>query len=259
MTRGSGPPSFLVALMTVVLLFALTGYQVTSETAATRFLGRLGAALIEIDRWLPAHREDIELLARDRPDAAVRVTGLPLNLTLPASQVLEAEDEEELRGLLVRVMGRALYHQGSGAIRDERGDTTLAFNEPLRWSIAMLGNSMHNFWKAALPIAFLVLLIPIAGVLLAGRSPLGPVAFGSGIAAMLSLGTWLVAHGLSGGFTGAVDIETMMVIRDSAWLGLRNSLSICVAATALLVLITALTRERRDERSWPAVPELPPE
>src|SRR6202008_3160436 len=59
--------SFFITLLTIVFLFSLTGFQVTSEPAATRLLGRIGASLIEIDRWFPAHQEELQLRAEDRP------------------------------------------------------------------------------------------------------------------------------------------------------------------------------------------------
>jgi hypothetical protein len=246
--------------MTVIVLFTLTGYQVTSETAATRLLGRLGAALIELDRWLPAHREDIELLARDRPEASVRVNDLPLAVTLPSVEVLKVTEEEQLRDLMLRVMGETLYDEGSDAFRDEQGNRrSLALDEPMRWSVALLQSSTHSFWRAALPITFLVLLVPAAGVLLAGRSPLAPVAIGAGIGAAASLTTYVFAGFLSNAFDSPVDREAMLILHDGAWIGLRDCLAVAVTSVCVLSIVSMLSRPRYVERAWPASTSTPPD
>jgi hypothetical protein len=230
----------------------LAGYQVTSETAATRLLGRLGAALIELERWLPAHAEDLDLLARDRPDATVHVNDLPLSVVLPSSQVVDA-DQEELRQLMTRAMGRTLYDRGTGAFQDEQGaPRSLSIGEPVRWTVELLSSGAHRFWQAALLITALVLLVPAAGVMLAGRTPLTPIAIGAGLAAAASAAAWAIAGTAGGFFDSPVDKETMLILRDGAWIGLRNSLAVTAIAASLLVVISMVTRQRVEERTWPA-------
>src|SRR3990170_9002882 len=167
--RG-GAANFLAVLTTAVALFALAGYQVTGETAATRLLGRLGAALIEIDRWLPAHREDIDLLARDRPEGSVRLADLPIEVTLPASAVIDAE-AAALRERIVAAMGEALYRDGRDAFVGEDGDANLAVDEPVRWTASLLSRGAHGFWQAALALSLLALVAVVASFLMGGRPP----------------------------------------------------------------------------------------
>jgi hypothetical protein len=251
-----GPAGVLTVVMTAVVLFTLTGYQVTSETAATRLLGRLGAALIEIDRWLPEHREDIVLLARDRPDASVRPNDLPIDVVLSSAEVLSAEDDAALRRLMLRVMGETLYGQGPGAFRGPEGEPrSLGIDEPLRWSVMLLESSAHGFWRAVLPIGLLLWLAPVAGVLLAGRLPFRQIALGAGVAAAASLAWWALMEATSGLFSGAVDRETILILRDGAWLGLRNSIAVGVAAVGIVALIGIMGRPRLEARPWqPALP-----
>ena len=78
-------PFSLVTLFTIVFLFSLTGFQITSQTAATRLLGRIGASLIEVDRWLPMHQEELQLRADDRPTGAVPLSNVPIDAEIPSS------------------------------------------------------------------------------------------------------------------------------------------------------------------------------
>ncbi|MPZ48959.1 MAG: hypothetical protein GEU75_06560 [Dehalococcoidia bacterium] len=249
--RSAGPPAILTVILTVLALFTLTGYQVTTETAASRLLGRLGASLIELDRWLPEHREDIELQARDRPEATVRPGDLPIELVLPSAAVLEAIDAQALDTLLLDTIGHTLYTRSTGAFRNDEGERqALGIDEPVRWTVQALDEGRHSFWRAALPITLLVLLAPVAGVLLAGRSPLTPIAIGAGISAALCLAAWFLTQTLAGFFDAAVDKETMLILRDGAWIGLRNSLAVTVTAAALTFLLSTLLRPRARRHVW---------
>jgi len=227
----------LAALLSALALFALAGYQVTSETAATRLLGRLGAALVEIDRWLPAHREDIDLLARDRPQGVARLADLPVEVTLPASAVIDADDAT-LRERIVAAMGEALYRDGRDAFVGEDGDANLAVDEPVRWTASLLSRGAHGFWQAALALSLLALVAVVASFLMGGRSPLLPLIFGAGAGAAASFAAWLLAQAGNAALDSAVDREIMLILRDGAWIGLRDCLAVAVAGVAVRVLLT---------------------
>jgi len=238
----------LVAILTIVTLVALTGYQVTSETSAVRLLGRLGAALIELDRWLPAHRDDIELLARDRPNQPLVLAELPIDVAIPASAALDAP-MPVLRATIVEAMGRRLYEHGAGAIQDEEGESHLGITEPLRWAVDALDESAHGFWQLLLIIAGLTLLAVLAGHAWMRQSPLPGLAVGSAIAALLALMAWLAVTAIGSSLHGAIDEEIARVARDGVWLGLRNSLA--ATAIGLGALYAAHTlMGRRPEESW---------
>ena len=240
----------LVALLTIATLVSLTGYQVTSETSAVRLLGRLGAALIEIDRWLPAHRDDIELLARDRPNEPLALSGLPIEVAIPASAALDATPVIE--ATITEAMGRKLYEDGYGAIQDEQGATHLGLTEPLRWAIDSLDSSAHGMWRIAAAITALSLLAICLAHLWTRQSPLPGLAAGSAIAAVLALVTWLAVTALDSSVSGAIDEEIAKVARDGVWIGLRNSLAATAIGLGALYVYNSLVgpRHEGDWEEW---------
>lgn len=246
--RGSAA-GLITAILTAVVLFCLAGYQVTTEIAGVRFEGRIGAALIELDRWLPAHRDDIELLSRDRPDAPLVLPDLPIEVLIPSSAVLEAPDET-LQATIQRAMGEKLYADGSGAVQDESGKSHLGFAEPVRWTINLLGADMHGTWRSVLILTTVLLLAVCAGMLWTRQSPLSAVAIGGVIAAVLSLGMWFLAQVMNTLLDGAVDKEIALVLRDGAWIGLRNGLSVAVIGAAATYLVSQLARPRDRYDDW---------
>lgn len=232
----SGLLSLLVAAATAAALFALAGYQVTGETAAVRLLGRLAAALVEVDRWLPAHREDIDLLARGEPDRTVVLNDLPVPVALPAADVIDA-DETALRDRIVGSMGEALYRDGSGAFRAEAGGARLSVAEPTRWTATLLSRGAHAFWLAALVLTLLTALALAAVFLQGGRSPLLPLTAGAVFAAACSLAVWLLAQAAEPSLAAPVDREVALILRDGAWLGLRNAAAVAAAGLAVRALL----------------------
>jgi hypothetical protein len=242
--RGSAA-GLITAILTVVVLFCLAGYQVTSETAGVRMLGRVGAALIELDRWLPAHRDDLELLSRDRPDVPLVLPDLPIEVLIPSPAVVDASNES-LDATIRRAMGEKLYVDGSGAVRDENGESHLGFAEPVRWTINLLGEDMHSTWRSVLILATVLLLALCAGMMWTRQSPLMAITVGGAIAAALSLGVWIVAQALNAVLDGALDKEIALVLRDGAWIGLRNGLSVAAVGAATMYLISQLFPRRHD-------------
>jgi hypothetical protein len=245
--RGSGSSSaILVAFLTFATLVGLTGYQVTHETSSVRLLGRLGAALIELDRWLPAHRDDIELAARDRPNQPLVLDGLPIDVAIPASAVLEAP-EPVLRATIVEAMGRRLYEDGYSAIADEEGESHLGLTEPLRWAVDALNSSAHSFWRIVMITAGLTLAAVCVGHVWMRQSPLAGIAAGSAVAAIGALVVWLLVSALGSSVSGAIDEEIARVARDGIWLGLRNSLAALAIGVGGLYAVNTLFGRRGDE------------
>jgi len=245
----SSAAGLITAILTVVVLLCLAGYQVTSETAAVRMLGRVGAALIELDRWLPAHRDDIELLSRDRPDAPLTLPDLPVEVLIPSSAVLEAPDED-LQATIKRAMGEKLYRDGSGALQDEAGESHLGFAEPVRWTINLLGEGMHGTWRSVLVLSVVLLLALCAGMLWTRQSPLIALTLGGVIAGGLSLAVWFIAQAMNSVLDGAVDKEIALVLRDGAWIGLRNGLSLAAIGAATMYLLSQLFHPRDRDEDW---------
>ncbi|HLF72404.1 MAG TPA: hypothetical protein VI759_09665 [Dehalococcoidia bacterium] len=250
--RG-GLPTLLVSVFTAIALFALAGYQVTSETAGSRLLGRLAASLVELDRWVPAHREDIELLARDKQQGFVSLNDLPVEVELPAFVAVDTDDAT-LSDAITRIMGDRLYNEGTAAFRDAQGESrSLSAAEPVRWATGLLNKGMHGFWTAVLVLSLLVLLGLCASALMGGHVPLVALGAGAALSAVCSAAAWIAAQVVSGVFESAVDKEIMLIVRDGAFIGLRDSLAICAVVGALIFLLTLSKRDEASE-SWPDAP-----
>ena len=246
---SSHSSGILIAVLTFVTLVALTGYQVTSETSAVRLLGRLGAAMVELDRWLPAHREDIDLLARDRADQPIVLAGLPVEVAIPSQVVLE-EPEPVLQSTIAEAMGRRMYEEGYTAVRDDQGETHLGLTEPLRWSIDALDSSAHGFWRIALLVTGGALAIILLLHVWTRQSPMPGVVAGSGIAALAGLLAWFGSMLLGGGLDGAIDEEVGRVATDGLWIGVRNGVAACAIGLGGLYAYNSLVGERPPEEEY---------
>lgn len=233
--------------MTVVTLFALAGFQVTGETSGVRLLGRIGGALIEIDRWIPAHKDNIDLLSRDRPNAPLELPDLPIDVAIEAPQTL-GESEASLNAAITRSMGVTLYNEGSGAVRDESGESHLGVTEPTRWAIDLLTEDAHSFWRMSLIVTGLSLITLCIGMIWTRQSPLTALASGGAVAAALSLGVWLVAMAAYASVDGAINREIALVVRDGAWMGLRNGLAVLGIGVAASFVVSTLFPQRREDR-----------
>jgi alkylhydroperoxidase family enzyme len=229
-------------------LLCLTGYQVTGDVAAPRMLGRLGAALVELDRWLPAHADDLALRARDRPRGMIELNDLPIDVSIAAAAAVDA-DEAGLRELIVDQMGEVLYRRGTDAFRDNQGNrASLGLAEPVRWTVVLLESEMHARWQAALLLGLLLLVAAVAALLASGSAPFLPVALGAGMAAVASLAAWLLAQAAASLTTSLVDREILLMLREGAWIGLRNSLAVLLAAGSLVLLLATLGGQRYPRR-----------
>jgi hypothetical protein len=229
-------PSFFITFLTIVFLFSLTGFQITSHTAATRLLGRLGASLIEVDRWLPAHQEELQVRADDRPSGTVPLSGVPIDAEIQSSKVRGA-DANVLRDRVVEAMGEALYTKGTDAFRSDVGAVNLSVEEPVKWATQLLQRDMHDYWLPPLAFAGII----IAGLCLdfirVGRSPLSSILVGSLMATFFAAAGWIFATLANGVLESGVDKEVLNVARDGAFMGLRNSVTVGAAATALMLVL----------------------
>jgi hypothetical protein len=239
--------NLIAALLTVATLLALADYQVTSDTSGKRMLGRVGAAVIELDRWLPVHEDDIELLSRDRPNAPLELPDLPINIAIPSTAAIDT-DRETLRAAITEAMGKRLYAEGTSAVRDDVGESHLEFAEPVRWTINLLGESAHGFWTLVLIVTGLCLLAVCGSIVWTRQSPLLPIAIGGGVAAAFSLLAWIVASLLGTVMSGAIDQELALVLRDGAWIGLRNGLAVLALGLVAIFVLNTLFPGR--EHQW---------
>jgi hypothetical protein len=147
-------------------------------------------------------------------------------------------------------MGEKLYRDGSGAVQDEDGESHLGFAEPVRWTINLLGEGMHSTWRSVLILSVVLLLALCAGMLWTRQSPLWALTIGGVIAAAASLGVWVLAQAMNSILDGAVDKEIALVLRDGAWIGLRNGLSLAAIGAAALYLVSQLFQRRDRDEDW---------
>jgi hypothetical protein len=242
--------SFFVTLLTIVFLFSLTGYQVTGHEAATRLLGRLGAALIEVDRWLPAHQEELQVRAEDRPTGMVPLAGVPVAAEIPSPKVLGAPPHV-LRDRVVEAMGEALYANGTDALRSSDGSSSadLSVEEPVRWATTLLEKDMHTYWLPPLAFSGIIIAGLCLDFLRMGRSPLSSILAGAMMATFFAAAAWILATLADSVLESGVDREVMLMAKDGAFMGLRNSVTAGAAATALMLVLrvteSAPARERR--------------
>ncbi len=259
MTDKSALRGFLLLLMTTITLIALTGFQVTSETAGTRLLGRLGVVLIEIDRWLPVHQEGLKLLARDRPEGELEVADLPVQVAIPSMLVLDA-DEVLLRSLISDAVGTSLYKNGTDGFATGEGQAgSLDLNEPIRWVVSLLNSGTHGFWQVVLPFTALLLALTLAAVLTSGGAPLPAIAFGAAAAAGISLIGWLLMELGNSSSDRALNRETFLILRDGFWIGVRNGVAVAVAAGALHFMVRSLSPAHVQQFDYEPALEVPEE
>jgi hypothetical protein len=158
-------------------------------------------------------------------------------------------------------MGDALYLQGNDAFRDNEGVRRApGVNEATHWAVLLLSSGAHGFWRLALPSALLVLVALCAALIVLGRTPLAAVGAGAGFAAVASLAVWFLAGALNEASTAALDREIALILRDGAWIGVRNALAVASSALGLMILFRTIEGARLRARPMSSSPpqEIPP-
>jgi hypothetical protein len=247
-------PSLLLALATAVTLLCLSAYQVTGETAATKLLGRLFGSMIEIDRWLPAHHEDLQSLARERQRGVVVLEDLPIQVQLRGEDVLTMS-QGDLKQLIRDQAGRSLYHHGMDAFAS---NGSLSLNQPVRWTVLLLDRDAHRFWRAALvaSAAFSGLLAVLVALSTVGN-PLRVLSVAVGIGAFLALlvssVAWMLMMLGAEAASSLLDREIALIFRDAAGLAFRNTLAVLAVAIAFWLAARIAGGHRGYERdAWPS-------
>jgi len=235
-------PRLLITVLSLAALFSLAGFQVTGRTAATRLLGRMGGALIEVDRWLPAHRDELDLRAQERPGSILQPDDIPVVTTIPAKDVLDAPDLLEDR--LVTAMGGSLYDHGTDALQGDSGPVKLGEDEPVRLTTNLLSRHAHRLWTAALALTGVFLTGLCLDFVRAGRTPLPAMLLGSVLASIGAGAGVLMAIAAGTILDSGVDQEVMRIARDGALLGLRDSVAVLVACGGLMLIARTAGWER---------------
>ncbi len=255
MSRRPVPSLLLIATATVAVL-ALAGYQVTGDVAGSRLLGRLFGTMIEIERWLPSHREDIVIAAEEKGRGAVEIDGLPLRVTLPAGQVVSARNGD-LDRMIREAAGERLRFEGTGAFEYNSGSGgNISLSEPARWTIDLLGQRAHEAWMGLLGIATLIGLAVVGVIALRdghGRAALFSIAIGGLLAFGITTVVWTLAGVASGALDEPLNREVLLILRDGAWIGVRDSLAVTGAMFAFFLLAAAFVRHPASDEPWPGI------
>jgi hypothetical protein len=251
-------PAPLLAFSVFATLIALTGAQSTGATAGPRLLGRLAAALFELDRWVPAHAEDIAAAARDRTRGLVGVDGLPVRVLV--TQAAASADGEELGAAIADAAGQRLYSEGRVAFVDGEGaNGDISLTQPTRWAIALLEQEEHSKWQfllyssalSTLALFGLVSVTSLGGVGMALRT----VAIASGIATVLAIGAWLLCEAVARITASPPNAETARLLASCLRLGLQDAVVVGLGAGIINFALRSLTPQPRPLRQWPAVDE----
>jgi hypothetical protein len=253
-------PALLLAVSTFALLGALCGFQATGATAAPRLLGRLTAALFELDRWTPQHREELRTIAANRTRGPVDVKGLPVAVSVAPADVLSA-DGSTLARAIAAAAGERLYADGASAFAGPDGGGNFSMTSPERWAIALLDKSSHAFWQAGLAAAAVLALAALGLCALTSASGLAgalrTAASGAAAFAALAAVFWAGA-GLGAGIPkAAADRELLRMLRDCAWLGLRNGLALTAAGAALVLMLRTTQQTGAGVQEWSAALDEP--
>ncbi len=255
MKRRRTIPGLLFAISVFISLCALTGAQATSATAGPRLLGRLASAMFELDRWAPAHREDLRAAAKDRVRGQVDVTGIPVPVSIPTAAVLSSSDDA-LPDAIAGAAGARLYQEGRSAFVDGEGGTgDISVTQPARWAIALLGHDNEALWRAAL-LASIVSSVVFATLVLFA-SPAGPanvfrLSAIAGFAFLLpSLAAWFVGRLAATSLSSPVDAELARMAHDVAWMAVRDALAVGFASVVLVLLLRFAGQPGRSYADWP--------
>jgi hypothetical protein len=181
----------------------------------------------------------------------VPLSGVPIDAEIPSSKV-QGAPPHVLRDRVVEAMGEALYTKGTDAFRSEAGVAKLSVEEPVKWATRLLERDMHDYWLP--PLAFSGIII--AGLCLdfirMGRSPLSSILVGALMATFFAAAAWILATLADSVLESGIDKEVMLVARDGAFMGLRNSVVVGAAATALMLVLkmTVSTPREPQERYY---------
>jgi hypothetical protein len=240
---------------------ALTGSQATGATAGPRLLGRLAAAMFELDRWIPAHSEDLQAAARERSRGAVEVQGLPVRATVNANSAI-AGDGEAMSREIASSAGHQLYELGRAAFRDENGAAagSISISEPARWAVSSIEEDNHRAWNIALGATLVAVLFFSLLSLLTSSGASGvtvAIAAGALLATIGAAVLWGLATLCAGAFATQVDREVARMLRDCAWMGIRIGLAVAAAGIALTLMLRLVTQTDRHYAEWPGALDEP--
>jgi hypothetical protein len=180
----------------------------------------------------------------------VPLSNVPIQAEVPSSQVLGV-GPDLLRQRVIEAMGLALYTHGTDALRNERGVVDLSVEEPVRWTVLLLERDIHDYWLPPLAFSGILLVGLCLDFLRVGKSPLSSILVGACMASFFAAAAWGFATVAGNTLESGVDKEVMHIARDGAFMGLRNSVTLGAAATALMLVVKiTVSAPRREPRYY---------
>jgi hypothetical protein len=243
----------LLATSVFVTLIALTGAQSTGATAGPRLLGRLAAAMFELDRWTPSHQEDIAASMREGSRGLIEIDGLPVGVSVPPSAVVDGGSG--LAQAIASAAGEDLYANGRLAFVDGQGAKgDISLTQPSRWAIGLVEQEDHANWRAFLLIAAAVSLAAFAVVSLTSISGFGGAVRMVAIACALSTVAFMLAWALtqlaSHASSSPPDQEVARMLGDCIRIGLQDAVIVGIAAGVLNFALRQFTTSVARVRQW---------
>jgi hypothetical protein len=253
-------PALLLVIFLFVTLGTLTGAQATGATVGPRLLGRLAAALFELDRWTPQHQEELQTVAQERTRGQVEVNGLPVHAAVSPAAVLGNADS--LANSIAAAAGEELYTYGRVAFVDGEGaQGDISITKPVRWAIALLEQEEHQSWQVALAVSAGLTLAAFVLVAVTSWSGLAgavrTVTVGSAIFTLVSTLIWVVCQIASHAILSAPDSEVARMLGDCARLGLQDGVTVGVAGVLLNLVLRQLAQQGSHYEKWPAALDEP--
>jgi hypothetical protein len=236
----------LLTLDLVVLLFALSFANVTSDGAAKRALGHSLAVLLEVDALLDDRYEALRLEAGQTEATELTIPDLPLDVSFTPEEVL-AGDREAFRALLLTRAADLVHEEGVAALRTSDADSDLLSTQ------GAVGEGM-DFLRPTPHRVLTILTIALASAAGAITVALGLVSRGYGrlvavgLSALLAAAPFLIlAVAVRFALRMAADDADDYLVREFvtlsqelAWAPIRNGIIFSVGAGVMLAAGSAL-------------------
>ena len=107
----------------------------------------------------------------------------------------------------------------------------------MRWAVKLLERDVHHYWLPPMAFAGIIIAGLCLDFLIIGRSPLSSILVGALMATLFVAAAWISATLAGSALESGVDKEVMLVARDGAFMGLRSSITVGAAATALMLVV----------------------
>jgi hypothetical protein len=217
-------------------------YQLTGEAAAKPALRDALNALVEGDAVIARNYDDLRARAEAaEPAASLEIRDYPIAIPLSGEEVLVAT-REDISAILLERGTERLYDDGTGVLRDD--DAGLAG----RFTAAGAADEFLGFLRSGVHVKLGVLTLVLAGISVGLAMVLAMLCHGFGravaigaavLVASLPLllgGLAAYAYARASGDAGGEYLrrEFMQIVKDLAWLPVRNGIAIALVGAAVV-------------------------